>query len=130
MIEEAFTFVPIQENPAYRMKGIKYHEDPEFKTFTFSDYPQKPRASALRKLASGDYLFFHASLFKKNDNSYLRYIIGYFLIKEVLNSSNFTKEEMKTLYPNNDGAKGFKKVYLIWGNLMDSAFELHHASLF
>ena len=125
-----FEFIPIPENPknttetrtystlkARNPKNGKFlsdfvpsdiqdylvHLDPDFENFTYadpSDMKKSKRGGMLKKLSSGDYIFFVASLvpFKKsaytnNDRKEIsnyqkgkmaKYIIGYFEIKNIL----------------------------------------------
>ena len=48
-----------------KYQNWKVHNDPEFKTFTYGDYPTtSPRAANLKKIKVGDYLFFLVRLTK------------------------------------------------------------------
>ncbi len=89
-----FRFVPIRERkpgnltPRYRNLGLAEwvtdpddftHYDPEFETMTFGDYERKIRVASARKLQSGDFLFFFASLSTMEDRR-KRCTTGFFLI--------------------------------------------------
>ena len=66
--------------PPYRLK-TRTHNDPEFVTFTYGDFPSNPRASNLKKLDLGDRLFFLARLVKWNGSRFTDeagfYLIGF-----------------------------------------------------
>lgn len=108
-----FLFVPIPETrepncpllPTYRellgSENLKYiprrfydvrvHNDPEFRSFTYGDFPEDhPRAANLKKISRGDYLFFLANLtsYDKDKEKFLNrkgfYLIGFFEIEKVL----------------------------------------------
>lgn len=99
----AFAYVPIPEGwpgartPTYRKLGLakwvtdpdEYaHYDPEFETMTFGDYENKPRTANARKLETGDFLFFFASLSPNNDAGIKKdigfYLIGYFEMLRII----------------------------------------------
>jgi len=83
------------------------HIDPEFKTFTYGDDPANRAKANLKKLGIGDYMFFMWTFIKRNSSEKLRYIPGYFKIKEtrtvweILNKSLGASEP----YCNNDHVK-------------------------
>jgi hypothetical protein len=68
--------------------NLKVHNDPEFSTFTYGDYPGKPRAANLKNIERGDWLFFLARLECWQDGKFTNeakfYFIGYFEIEHVL----------------------------------------------
>jgi hypothetical protein len=70
----------IREEPRYRAIGIARHEDPEFETFTYGDYPWKPAKANLAKMGVGDWIFFNETLIVAGVK--LRYLIACFLIGE------------------------------------------------
>ncbi|EKQ53547.1 MAG: hypothetical protein B655_1200 [Methanobacterium sp. Maddingley MBC34] len=91
----------------------KVHLDPEFTTFTYGDIGRK--AGYLLKLEPGDILVFYAGL-----TPYLEpklpqvlypealYIIGYFTVKEILDSGNSSTSKIRRIrqqYPNNSHPK-------------------------
>jgi hypothetical protein len=107
-----FKFVPITSHDRQALKTIKTyrelfhddyssipekkrnwkpHNDPEFETFTFGDYPDtKPN---LRKLEPGDLLFFLARLVEYENKSFNEdkcgfYLVGYFQIESILKNVN------------------------------------------
>jgi hypothetical protein len=116
--DETFEFVPIPERGRYsdavypsgtcyrdldafnkggrlldyipnRYHNVWAHNDPEFKSFTYGDYPgRSPRAANLKRLEPGDYLFFLARLVKWKDGEFTRdagfFLVGYLEIEEIL----------------------------------------------
>lgn len=108
----SFIFIPIPERkinqnlelPRYRdilpealpyipksYHDVKIHNDPEFTTFTYGDYPTKhPRAALLKLIKPRDFLFFLARLvcWSTSENNFTNkagfYIIGYFHIDYVI----------------------------------------------
>jgi len=64
--------------PPDRIK-MRTHNDPEFKSYTYGDFPSNPRASNLRKLSPGERLFFLARLVRWN-RSYFTNEAGFYLI--------------------------------------------------
>jgi len=87
-------FIPIDTHTE------KVHFDPDFDHFTYSDPLNSQRASMLKKLDTGDFIFFVASLvpfqkenYEKNDRKKIsftqrgkmsKYIIGYFEVEKIL----------------------------------------------
>ena len=67
---------------------LRVHNDPEFKSYTYGDYPSiSPRAANLKKAEKGDFLFFLARLVAHNNGLFGKggfYLIGYFEIEEIL----------------------------------------------
>ncbi len=64
------------------------HNDPEFKTMTYGDLYENPRASNLKGVELGDYLFFLARLERYNGQTFLagdwdNYFIGYFHVESI-----------------------------------------------
>jgi hypothetical protein len=124
--DHTFEFVPIpdpilkmtraREGIRYKdlkpLNGVKYeefipprylnefvHADPEFRGFTYGDYPDhSPRASNLRKLSAGDFLLFFSRLVPWVDGRYLNragfYFIGYFEIDSIF--KRITRRPNKT----------------------------------
>lgn len=72
----------IREEPRYRALGLRHHEDPEFDTFTYGDYPWKPAKANLAKMGVGDWIFFNETLVVAGLK--LRYLIACFRIVERL----------------------------------------------
>lgn len=67
----------------------RVHNDPEFNTFTYGDYPTlTPRASNLQKINLKDHLFFLARLTQWKDGSFTEepgfYLIGFFEVENIL----------------------------------------------
>jgi hypothetical protein len=67
----------------------RVHNDPEFNTFTYGDYPTlSPRAANLKKIGIKDYLFFLARLTRWKNGSFTKeagfYLIGFFEIEDML----------------------------------------------
>ena len=72
-----------------RYRGTLVHDDPEFRTFTYGDNPNRsPRATGLRRCGPGDYLFFLARLSLHDGTQFIGspgfFLIGFFLVKDVL----------------------------------------------
>ncbi|MSQ24058.1 MAG: hypothetical protein EXR58_05850 [Chloroflexi bacterium] len=70
----------IKEEPRYRALGVRQHQDPEFETFTYGDYPWKPAKVNLAKMALGDWIFFNETLIVAGAK--LRFVIACFHITE------------------------------------------------
>ena len=70
----------IREEPPYRALGVRFHEDPEFETFTYGDYPWKPAKVNLGRMGVGDWIFFNETLTVATVK--LRYLIACFRIVE------------------------------------------------
>ncbi len=113
-LDKRFEFVPIPENKVpsgYNIKSElipryqnlfknktfisnywlngKAHNDPEFKTYTYGDYPTKsPRVFVMRHVREGDLLFFLARLTKWQKGRFINdsafYLIGFFKISMVI----------------------------------------------
>ena len=69
--------------------NLRVHNDPEFETFTYGDYPTRfPRASNLRYIVKGDYLFFLARMVEWKNGSFSGtagfYLVGFFDIEDVV----------------------------------------------
>jgi len=108
-----FTFVPIPEKPEYqpfeclpiyrdvlparalacvpsKFHDRRAHDDPEFVTFTYGDYPgSKPRAAMLKRIAEGDHIFFLARLVRWHspDRQWGEpgfYIVAFVVVEEVV----------------------------------------------
>lgn len=80
------------------------HFDPEFESFTYGDPTSKRKY--LLKLGKDDLLVFYAGLtpFANKKHKEALYIIGYFIIKKVIDFNQLTKKEVEKcyrLYPNN-----------------------------
>lgn len=69
-------------------RDLRVHNDPEFISYTYGDYPCiSPRAANLKRAANGDFLFFLARLVMHNNGSFGSggfYLIGYFEIEDIL----------------------------------------------
>lgn len=74
------------------------HFDPEFDTFTYGDPTSK--RNFLLKLDKGDLLVFYAGLMPYKNSVYetALYIIGYFLVDEVINFNELSKKEIETAF--------------------------------
>ena len=76
------------------------HFDPEFATFTYGD-PSRPKAG-LRRLERGDMLVFYCGLegfgFESEPGLYL---LGYFEILTAGRASDFSEDEIETLFGEN-----------------------------
>ncbi len=72
--------------------NLKIHYDPEFKTFTYGDPTRKRKY--LLKLNKGDLLVFYAGLTPPYKNKTSLYIIGYFLVDEVIDFNNLSKKKI------------------------------------
>ncbi len=84
----------------------KVHLDPEFTTFTYGDVGRK--GGYLLKLEPGDILVFYAGLTPYNHSEHPEalYIIGYFTVREILDSFNSTKIcSIRRQCPNNSHPK-------------------------
>jgi hypothetical protein len=106
------------------------HYDPEFDTYTYGD-PTKPKRS-LRKLHADDLLVFYAGLepygFKEDKKRGL-YIIGYFEVEAAEEFTNFSDDELHTLFGNNYHVKYRKdeeRLILIKGSSKSRLLERAH----
>ncbi len=67
--------------------NTKVHNDPEFETYTYGDYPGSvPKASKLKRLGTGDYIFFLSRLVEFDGEAYGTagfYIVGYLRIERI-----------------------------------------------
>lgn len=75
------------------------HSDPEFKQFTYGDYPDhSPRASNLKKLTIGDFLIFFSRLVRWKKGNFLErasfYLIAFFEIGKII-PKIYSKPESK-----------------------------------
>jgi hypothetical protein len=70
----------IREAPRYRELGMPRHEDPEFETFTYGDYPWKPAKVNLGRTVPGDWIFFNETLVIGGVKG--RFTIGCFHVEE------------------------------------------------
>lgn len=71
-----------------RSHDLRAHNDPEFETFTYGDYPTTiPRASNLRRIRKGDYLFFLARMIEWKKGSFSGaagfYLAGFLEIENI-----------------------------------------------
>jgi hypothetical protein len=93
----AYARIPCWNNPDESLgnfvsdlhRGTLVHDDPEFRTLTYGDNPNRsPRAAGLRACAPGDYLFFVARLTPYDGSRFhgdpAFYLVGFFFIKDVL----------------------------------------------
>jgi len=116
------------------------HFDPEFDTFTYGDPTSK--RNFLLKLDKGDLLVFYAGLMPYKNSAYetALYIIGYFLVDEVINFNELSKKEIETAfkkYSNNAHIKRKDDVVnlvVVVGNpkhskLLDKAILISEAKL-
>lgn len=110
--DNTFKFIPIPEDkypthdlPTYKeifpqylryipqnFHNFRVHNDPEFSTYTYGDYPDRPRVANLKHILKGDWLFFLARLVRWQDGRFTNdagfYLIGYFEIKYVLKGAD------------------------------------------
>jgi len=70
----------IREEPRYRALDVPRHVDPEFRSFTYGDYPWKPAKANLAKMEVGDWIFFNETLIVAGAK--LRFVIACFQIEE------------------------------------------------
>lgn len=70
----------IREDSPYRALGMPRHDDPEFETFTYGDYPWKPAKANLARMGVGDWIFFNETLVVAGAK--LRYLIACFRIAQ------------------------------------------------
>lgn len=75
---------------------MRTHNDPEFHTFTYGDFPSSsPRASNLKKLVRGDQLFFLARLVNWNNGGFTHkagfYLIGFLEIEHIFDECKLTE---------------------------------------
>lgn len=118
----------------------KMHFDPEFETFTYGD-PSSKRNSLL-KLDKNDLLVFYAGLtpYKNNKHPTALYIIGYFVVENVVDFNTLSKEETLKfcdMYSNNAHIKrkdGLKDLSIVEGNkekskLLDKAIIISKPKL-
>jgi hypothetical protein len=139
----SFEFIPIPENPDIISK-YKYgsligrkgrpladyfpprrrdsmalscvHCDPDWHTFTYGDYTGGPK-SGLRKLEKGDILMFTCGLEGWDfDSPPAIYLIGYFVVTIAGTVSEFSLQDIKTLFWNNAHVRGkrSKKDFTTW----------------
>lgn len=86
--------------------NLRVHNDPEFVTFTYGDYPTfSPRAANLKKASKGDFIFFLARLVKLQDKVFHEggfFLVGFFEVDYVLKDVK-TKPEASVmkLFKNN-----------------------------
>jgi hypothetical protein len=69
--------------------NYRVHNDPEFVSCTYGDYPTiSPRAANLKKLKKGDFIFFLARLVKHRNGVFTKeagfHFIGYFEVEDIL----------------------------------------------
>lgn len=80
--------LPIVEFVSPKWLDHPAHYDPEFETFTYGDYVNKPRAAKLRRAEIGDFLFFLARLRPWKNGRFAggpgHYVIGFIEIEKVL----------------------------------------------
>jgi hypothetical protein len=88
------------ESRKTKITNQSIHFDPEFATFTYGD-PTPPKAG-LRNLQQGDMLFFYCGLegwdFKSRPALYL---MGYFEVLTAGRATDFSANELKTLFSKN-----------------------------
>lgn len=111
-----FVFVPIPDHQAFhrlpqyrelvdpngpalkdympkRFWPLRAHNDPEFYTWTYGDYPtHSPRAANLKHLELGDTLFFLARLTEWREDQFTNesafYLIGFFAVEHIFKDVN------------------------------------------
>ena len=83
-----------------KMRNQPMHVDPDFETFTYGD-PTPPKRS-LRQLQRGDLLVFYAGLEGWGfECEPALYIVGYFEVAAAGFASNFSADELKSLFAEN-----------------------------
>jgi hypothetical protein len=122
----SFEFIPIPDtSPNHNKTGLRYdqlltfnglkitelieeeyhdkyvHNDPEFTTYTYGDYPTyHPRAANLRKLRRGDFLFFFARLVPWADGKFIEKpkfgLIGFIEIENIY--KNIVRKPADSVY--------------------------------
>jgi hypothetical protein len=108
------------------VKTVVNH-DPEFDTFTYGDPARSKRS--LSKLHTGDLLVFYAGLEPydfKDDKKRGLYIIGYFDVKTAGESTDFSDNDLHTLFGNNHHVKygrGEKSLILVKGTSRSRLLE-------
>lgn len=118
----------------------KMHFDPEFETFTYGD-PSSKRKSLL-KLYKNDLLVFYAGLtpYQNDKHANALYIIGYFVVENVVDFNELSKEETSkfcNLYSNNAHIKrnnGLKDLVIVEGDknksrLLDKAILISRTKI-
>lgn len=85
--------------PSRRWLDLRMHNDPQFDIPTYGDYLGNPRASKLRNLKKGDYLFFLAHLWRWiSDGIYDErgdfFLIGFFEISDWIELDNPNEKEL------------------------------------
>jgi hypothetical protein len=76
----------------------RVHNDPEFVSYTYGDYPTiSPRAANLKKVEKGDFIFFLARLVKYKNVGFTKkagfYFIGYFEVEDILREATATPKQ-------------------------------------
>lgn len=94
----------------HQLLEMRTHDDPEFVTFTYGDFPTKsPRAFNLMKLTPGDHLYFLARLVKWR-NGYFTYHAGFHLIGFLEIEHIFKEEELTEIVEGRRFDGQFKKI--------------------
>jgi hypothetical protein len=80
---------------------LRAHNDPEFETFTYGDYPTRiPRASNLRCIRKGDYLFFLTRMVEWKKGSFSGaagfYLVGFLEIENI--AKEITARPARSMY--------------------------------
>ncbi len=88
---------------------LRTHNDPEFVTFTYGDFPRVPRASNLQKLRVGDQLFFLARLVRWGEDGFRDeagfYLVGFLDIEHV-----YDEVELLQMVVDGDFGGDFEKI--------------------
>jgi len=86
---ESFNGLDLLKFIPKRYYHCRVHNDPEFVSYTYGDYPTiSPRAANLQKLKKGDFIFFLARLVKCRSEVFTNeagfYFIGFFEVEDIL----------------------------------------------
>ena len=93
---------PIRDYIPKRLWDFPTHFDPEFETFTYGDNCEvSPRAASLKRMETGDFIFFLARLTRQEDKKSAKehgfYLVGFLEIEDILKdvTQRPTDAEMK-----------------------------------
>ena len=105
-----------------KISKSKLHFDPEFETYTYGDV-SRSKTNYLLKLEKKDLLIFYAGLtpYKNQKFHEALYIIGYFVVQDVIDFNRLNPEEIRELvvkYSNNAHikSKNMENLALVVGN--------------
>jgi len=132
-IREVPTYTELEwiNQESITVSDIPVHLDPEFETYTYGHVKRGfGDMKLLRNLNNRDYLFFHSTLSKEENNSeWITAIIGYFEINEIVDCTDLSSKEIRDNYES-----GFKENahfkrknpevdFLVKGNKESKLFE-------